>query len=258
MGGSISKAIKEQQEQNDEESVRQLQTLEQLLDAKVEAAADKITADARKDKSLPIASVVDTRKQYTVSVKDVPDEAIAKTVQEIVGGDFTSGLVGMLSVALNEFLGNTAAGASEKKDFHVVFSNNAILRADYMFYKYEFSSKGLKDDYQNGFCYYSQTSVLDIKKVSPQIVLYEIARAIGNKDLAKAAEKLKEIADALPEELSGTVHKLEDLRGNGRLVQKPDVVLHSIAKTKKRRRSRKPRDYRTKQDMSPRYFITNN
>lgn len=243
MGGSISKAKKEQREQNDEESVRQLQTLEQLLDAKVEAAAEKITADARKDKSLPIASVVDSRKQYTVSVKNVPAGAVAKTVQEIVGGDFTSGLVGMLSVALNEFLGNTAAGASEKKDFHVVFSNNAILRVDYMFYNYEFSSKGLKDDYQNGFCYYSQISVVDIKKVSPQIVLYEIARTIGDKDLAKAAEKLKEIADGLAEELSSTIHKLEDLRGNGRFAQKPDVVLHSIAKTRKRRRSRKLHDY---------------
>ena len=197
MGSSISKAIEEQQEQGDLESVRQLQTLEQILDAKVEADAGKITADAREDKSLPIASVVDSTMQYAVSVKDVPDEAIAKAAQEIVKVDFPSGLVQILSDSLNEFLGNTAAGASEKKDFHVVFSDDSLLRVDYMLYKYEFSFEGLKDDYQNGFCYYTQTSVLDIKKASPQILLYEIARAIGDKDLANAAEKLKEIADAL-------------------------------------------------------------
>ena len=93
-----------------------------------------------------------------------------------------------------------------------------------MLYKYEFSLERLKDDYQNRFCYYTQTSVLDIKKASPQILLYEIARAIGDKDLAKAAEKLKEIADALANELYGSVHRLENLRGNGRFEEKPDVV----------------------------------
>ena len=149
------------------------------MDAKVDADAGKITADASKDKRLPIASVVDSKKQYAVSVKDVPDEAIAKAVQEIVKVDFPSGLVQILSDSLNEFLGNTAAGASEKKDFHVVFSDDSLLRVDYMLYKYEFSFEGLKDDYQNGFYYYTQTSVLGIKKASPQILLYGIARAIG-------------------------------------------------------------------------------
>ena len=132
MGSSISKAIEEQQEQGDLESVRQLHTLEEILDAKVEADAGKLTADAREDKSFPIASVLDSKKQYVVSVKDVPDEAIAKAVQEIVKVDFPSGLVQILSDSLNEFLGNTAAGASEKKDFHVVFSDDSLLRVDYM------------------------------------------------------------------------------------------------------------------------------
>ena len=72
--------------------------------------------------------------------------------------------------------------------------------------------------------------------------MYEIARAIGDKDLANAAEKLKEIADALAGELYGSVHRLEDLRGNGRFEEKPDVVLHSIA-ANMRRRSRQLYEY---------------
>ena len=102
------------------------------MDAKVDADAGKITADASKDKRLPIASVVDSKKQYAVSVKDVPDEAIAKAVQEIVKIDFPSGLVQILSESLDEFLGNTAARAGEKKDFYVVFSDDSLLRVDYM------------------------------------------------------------------------------------------------------------------------------
>ena len=65
-----------------------------------------MTVDAREDKRLPIASVVDSEKQYAVSVKDVPDEAIAKAVQEIVKVDFPSGLVQIL----RQILGKHSSG----------------------------------------------------------------------------------------------------------------------------------------------------
>ena len=169
--------------------------------------------DAFKDKRLPMSAVKDTSERYTVKVKNVPDQAIANSVKDILRGDFIAGFVSLLSIVLDAFLGNTAAGESEKKDFYVVFANNSLLRVDYMFYKYEFSSKGLKDEFQNGFCYYSQISALDLKRVSPQIMLYEISRAIGNNDLSKAAGELKAV-DVLSTEFYGTIDKLNAVKGD--------------------------------------------
>ena len=104
-------------------------------------------------------------------------------IGEVTSGDFLGGLENLLSVALNEVLGNTSAGEAEKTDFHVIYANNSLLRLDYMMYKYTFASKGLKDECTNAFCYCMQVGILDLEKVDPQIMLYELTRAIGEEAL---------------------------------------------------------------------------
>ena len=48
----------------------------------------------------------------------------------------------LVKAALNELLGNASAGEKERRECHVVYANNSILRVDYHLYKYDFSSKG--------------------------------------------------------------------------------------------------------------------
>lgn len=209
MGHAISHTIQEQQKQNNEETVEELQMLHKMLVNKVSAASATLKDEALQDKSLPIAAVVDTSEKYSVKVSNVPSAEIQDAVNEILSGDFLEGLDSLLHATLNTFLGNTSAGESETKDFHVVFANNSLLRVDYMLYKYEFSSKGLKKEFQNGFCHYSQIGVLDIKKTNPQILLYELTRSIGEKNLHKAAEHLQGLA-TFATELYSVVNKLNE------------------------------------------------
>ena len=130
MGNSIMNAMKEQQEKNDLETEEQLDMLHKMMVNKLAGASGQMKDEALQDTSLPIVAVVDISEKYTVCVKNVPDPEITKSVQEILSGDYVAGLVSLLSVALNQFLGNTAAGETEKKDFHVVFANNSLLRVD--------------------------------------------------------------------------------------------------------------------------------
>lgn len=207
MGNSITSEMKERQEKNDLETKEQLQTLQKMMQNKVAAESAQMKDDALQDKSLPIVAIVDTTEKYTVKVKSAPDPAIEGAVKDILSGDFIGGLIKLLSVALNEFLGDTSAGEKFKKDFHVVFANNSLLRVDFMLYKYDFSSKGLVDKVQNGFCYYAQIGVLDLDKVSPQVLLYELTKAIGENNLP-AAEKVLEGLVTFAERLYSAIDKL--------------------------------------------------
>ena len=209
MGNSIMNAMKEQQEKNNLETKEQLDMLHKMMVNKLAGASGQMKDEALQDKSLPIVAVVDISEKYTVSVKNVPDPEITKSVKEILSGDFIAGLVSLLTVALNQFLGNTSAGETEKKDFHVIFANNSLLRVDYILYKYTFSSKGLKDEFQNGFCYYSQIGVLDLKKVNPQILLYELTRAIGEDNIEKVTSQLKQLS-GFGKELYGVINDLAE------------------------------------------------
>ena len=195
MGISISKKLEEQQKAEDDKAVEELQTLQELMINKVAAATAEMREQALKDANVPIAAFVDTSEKYFVDVSNVPDEDITESIKEMFGGNIIQGLVGLISVSLNQFLGNTQAGASEQNDYHIVFSSNALLRVDFMFYKYEFSSKGVKDERRNGFCYYTQAAVLNLKKVDPQVLLYELSRTIGEENIPDAVKKLNSMAE---------------------------------------------------------------
>ena len=54
--------------------------------------------------------------------------------------------------------------------------------------------QGLRDKAENAFCYVVQVSVLDLKKVDPQVVLYELDRAVGEGSIQGMTKKLHEEA----------------------------------------------------------------
>ena len=91
---------------------------------KITAASNKMGDEAAEDKSLPIVSVVDKSEKYQIKVESTPDKDIKKAIGEVMSGDFLGGLKNLLSVALNEVLGNTSAGETEKTDSRVIYPNN--------------------------------------------------------------------------------------------------------------------------------------
>lgn len=162
---------------------------------------------AVEDKSLPIVAVVDKSMKYSIKISSATSEEVGKAIGEVLNGDFLSGVTDLITVGLNSMLGNESVGETEKQDFHVVFANNSLLRIDCMFYKYEFSSKGLIDKAQNIFCYYLQVGVLDLEKVDPQILLYELTKAVGERSLPGASRHLKEL-NAFAKDLYSAINEM--------------------------------------------------
>ena len=162
---------------------------------------------AVEDTSLPIVAVVDKSMKYLIKVSSATSEEVGKAIGEVLKGDFLSGVTDLITVGLNAMLGSESVGETEKQDFHVVFANNSLLRIDYMFYKYEFSSQGLIDKAQNIFCYYLQVGVLDLEKVDPQILLYELTKAVGESSLPGASRHLKEL-NAFAKDLYSAINEM--------------------------------------------------
>jgi len=199
MGQLISAFLGESEGVHEAETLESLRILQKLVSTKLEAYAMEMEARAFEDKSLPIIAVVDKSEKYMVKVENEPSEEIKSTLDNLFEGEFLGGLHNLVSAALNELLGNTEAGEKEKREFHVVYANNNILRIDYHMYKYDFSSHGLRDKLQNALCYVVQIAVLDLKKVDPQVVLYELDKTIGAGKIQAATEKLHEEAKYMEE-----------------------------------------------------------
>lgn len=206
MGSSISSAF--EQAKVDDAILEQLQTLDKMMVNKIAAESIQMKDDALQDKTLPIVAIVDTSEKCSVKVESHAADEVKDAVGAMLSGNFLAGLEDLITVALNELLGDTTAGEKFKKDFHVVFANNGLLRVDLMLYKYDFSSQGLVDKVQNGFCYYSQIGVLDLKKVNPQVLLYELTRAVGQENLQAATTELEGVA-TLAERLYKVIDQLD-------------------------------------------------
>ena len=191
----MSAALKKQQEANNAEMVATLQMCQTRLANKIAASSEAIKTAAFEDTSLPILAVVDMTEKYFAHCTNKPSNEVSSAIDEVLSGKFLEGLKNMISVGLNELLGNTSAGETEKKSFHIVFANNSLLRIDYMMFKYEFGSKGLQDITKNMFCYYLQVGVVDFEKTNAQILLYELTKSIGEDNLAAASKELSELAE---------------------------------------------------------------
>lgn len=176
---------------NPQEDVKEtIEILQKLVSAKLQAYATEMEAKAFEDKSLPIIAVVDKTEKYMVKVSEGASENVESVVDDLFNGEFLNGLKDLVKTAMNELLGNASAGEKEKRECHVVYANNSILRVDYHMYKYDFSTQGLRDKAENAFCYVVQVSVLDLKKVDPQVILYELDKAVGKGSIEGMTKRL--------------------------------------------------------------------
>ena len=195
MGSSITSAMKEEQAKNDLKAFEDLQLLHELMVNKLAIAAETLEKDALTSNDLPIVATVDKSEKYNVNVTNVPDKAIADSVNDMLCGDYNGGIVNLVKSALNEFLGNLIIGHNQRNEFHVVYANNSLLRVDYHFYHFESFSMGLKDEAQTGFCYYAQIGVLDLQKVNQSTLMYELTKAIGKENLSEVSKRLQQLKD---------------------------------------------------------------
>lgn len=191
MGQVISEFLGASPQEDVKETI---EILQKLVSAKLQAYASEMEAKAFEDKFLPIIAVVDKTEKYTVKVSEGASANVGSVVDDLFNGEFLDGLKHLVKTAMNELLGNASAGEKEKRECHVVYANNSILRVDYHMYKYDFSTQGLREKAENAFCYVVQVSVLDLKKADPQIVLYELDKAVGEGSIQGMTKKLHEEA----------------------------------------------------------------
>ena len=195
MGQTVGTVISESDKKKEVNVVEQLRSYQRMISAKLEAEREKISKEAFNDTKLPILSLVSTTQDYRLAVTAAPKDRVGEILDSVIGGGYIKGLKGILSLALDQLLGNVSVGESEKKESHVAFANNSLLRIDCYMYKYQFQSDGLISSSKNIFGYYIQVGVLDLIKFNPQIVLYELTSSVGDaKQLEEATKKLTTMA----------------------------------------------------------------
>lgn len=217
MGNPISQELKAQQASNDEKALELLTMTSKMLQNKIAATAAKLENEAFADSKLPIIAIVSKTEKYMTKVESkAPAGSVDGAISDVLSGNFLGGLKDAVTGSLNVILGDTTAGESEKQDFHVVFANNSLVRIDYLMFKHNFSSKGVLKKVENAFCYYLQVGVLNLEKVNPQVLMYELSRAIKENEISQVEERLKQLGQ-FAKDLYAMLPSLEKSQAMGSL-----------------------------------------
>ena len=183
MGQTISgftKGTEQSENDNKEETIEQLQLIQQMLTTKIGTERNRMRVAATEDKRFPVATVVGTLETYLIATQRATVAEIKKCLSEAFCTEFVGGLVKMALTDVNELLENTSEGEAETMASHVVIANNSVLRVDYYLYKYTFCSKGLRDKFKNTVCYAVQLGVLDLEKADLELVIQGLEKTTPN------------------------------------------------------------------------------
>ena len=182
---SFTKGTEQSENNNKEETIDQLQLIQQMLATKIGTETNKMRVAASEDKRFPVATVVGTLEKHLIATQRATVAEIEKCLSEAFRTEFVDGLIKMALADVNEILEKTSESEAETMASHVVFANNSVLRVDYYLYKYTFCSKGLRDKFKNTVCYAVQLGVLDLEKADLELVIQGLEKTFPNLEYRK-------------------------------------------------------------------------
>ena len=194
MGISLSTALEESKGNRNDNTIYELHLLERNVLRKLEEQTSKLYLTALKDECLPIVCAVDKKQVIMLKIDAVSENQVRHSLNELLRGNYLEELVVLLTEKLNNVLKRQKSaiiGDKERLFKYVVFANKSILRLDFfVYYRSLLPNESLKD-YNNILAYFIQVGLLDILKVRPQVLIYELTRATEEDKINDACKKLK-------------------------------------------------------------------
>lgn len=188
MGQSFSQAVDDASDHKVKSS--ELDLLKQSVLGKIEEQKSKLTM--LNGEYLPIMGASVTNHQAMVlKVDAVSENQVRHSLKELLKGYYLEELVVLLTEKMNDVLKSAIAGGQESLFAKVVFASKSISRLDLFVYFRSLRSNESLKDYNNILAYFIQVGLLDILKVRPQVLQYNLTKVTEEDNVNHACEKLK-------------------------------------------------------------------
>ncbi|KAJ8027347.1 hypothetical protein HOLleu_32471 [Holothuria leucospilota] len=195
MGAALGATVKKVFEDNkiddrgkQKEVEERIGQLQQLVEMKLQGFYNEMILHATgKDPSIqvPISTVVDkVQSIYATDMSDIHNTlttTIEKAVGDLLGSNWKNAISDLIKGGLESFFGPTQISISgmisEKRAYHVVWSNNAMIRLDTFVTKTSLKDMaGLDKSTQTFGGYILVVSVVDVLTINKQVFMYEFSK----------------------------------------------------------------------------------
>ena len=179
MGQSISElrdqATKAQGVERQEMEQR-LQILEKMLDQRLETRKIHILSGEKNDQEIDTGTIVSLHKMVYIKQAKGASQDLKKAIHQLFAGDFIGGLESIVMLGADTVLGNDSMGEYEKTDMFIVWTDNALLRCDAYYYRWNFVSKSVINQTEGATGILLVKRVIDLTKTDPQVLTWAISR----------------------------------------------------------------------------------
>jgi len=185
MGNPVSKVrteIREALDASNEERVKQeerLNLLEMMVNSRLEIAKQKILNGDINDQQIHAGTVVEYTQQINIALSKATTPDLLDAITLFMGGTMDSTMSGfakIVKVGVDSVLGNSSMGQHEGTDMFIIWTDNALLRLDAYFYRWNFSSNEVIKDVEGASGVIMMKRVIDLTKTDPQVLTWAISR----------------------------------------------------------------------------------
>lgn len=180
MGSELSavrQTIKEPEKAAQEEMEQRLRILEKMINLRLQNETSNILAGKKNDQEIDTGTIVAIHRQIYIKASGTPDtDPVAKAIKDFFSGEsgVMSGLKAIIKLGADVILGNTSIGEYESSDMFIVWSNNALLRCDTYYYRWNFVSEGVISVAEGVSGCLLVKRVIDLTKTDPQVLTWAI------------------------------------------------------------------------------------
>ena len=204
MGISISK-LRKQQEAEKVEMQERLNVLEKMVNYHLDNAKTEMLAGERNDQEIHTGTVVEFIKQVNITMSKEESPDLDDAVQEFFGGNILNGFHKFVSLSVRCVLGNASMGEHEGNNMFILWEDNALLRVDAYYYRWNFSSNEIIKDVEGASGVVCIKRVIDLVNTDPQVLTWAISKQASVENSSESAPKL--IDDAI-----GIIKKVTELQ----------------------------------------------
>jgi len=206
MGNPVSKVrseIREELDPSDEERTKQeerMNLLEMMVNARLENAKLNILNGDRNDQQIHGGTVVEYTQQVNIALSTRTSPNLHEAVVDFLGGTLSgaiSGFAKIITICVDAVLGNSSMGQHEGTNMFITWTDNALLRLDAYFYRWNFTSSEVVKDVEGASGVIMMKRIIDLKNTDPQVLTWAISRQAQLLDKKEETSKLIDEAIAI-------------------------------------------------------------
>lgn len=188
MGQSVSDLRKQatQATQEQKQAFQQrLQILEKMIEQRLETVKIEILNGEKNDQEIDTGTIVSSHKMVYIKTEAKESDKLSTAIHQLFSGDFINGLESIVELGAETVLGNDSMGEYETKDMFIVWNDNALLRCDAYYYRWNFVSKSVIGETEGATGVLLVKRVIDLTKTDPQVLTWAITRMADRINNAK-------------------------------------------------------------------------